>query len=854
MMNSHNPPNQSFWLSWFTLILVICGSPAFSQDIIVCGFTGTEPASNTPWTQTTFLAPDLTFSGWDLGPGANPTAGINDAMGFYVVTSTPDSTLADALADDEYLHFTLTPTGNPLDLNAKRINFSIQRIDWHAPMKYALFASIDGFLLGSELFTTTTTGNGNFDVIDYSCILPLSGFDNITDPIEFRLYAFEAEYAHHDTSLTAFSIVDTGAIYTLNIAADDGGSAMSVPEGTLYEEGSIVQLLAAPEPGYTFSGWSGDVIGLGNPRTIIMDADKSITAHFDAVSPPEMILGTNLAGISDWTTAWNFVDEFKMTREWLTRTVDGSEWDSGQHDYIPMDLNEYPLELPFYSPDDENDHYVHTLMPAHVAGDYTVILEGTGSIQFWGAVSRINFQPDGGTSIYTITVPSGEEGALFLNIFESSSTDPIHDIRVIRPGFETTYDTEPFHPLFLERLSPFGNLRFMDWGETNGSSLVQWSQRTTADSYTQTRDEGASLEHMIQLANRLQQDLWYCIPHQVDDTYISQAAQLIRDTLDTHLKLYLEYSNETWNSAGAFSQTRYVQDQGEALGLAPDRWTAGQYYCSLRSVQIWEIFQDVFVDDSRLVKVMATQSASTNITNLRFEALNNSAINPEYIMPDALAIAPYFGTTYSMDDIPPIAPAYPALNDILDVTAPTTIQNVQTHVMNQKAIANTQGCRLICYEGGQHFVGIYGAENDDTLTGILHEANADPRMYSLYTDYLTMLEQEGVDLFSNFSFVSAWSKWGSWGVLEFQDQDIDVAHKYRALLEFGQECLHHGDVDMSGDVTAGDAQQTFLITLGVVVPTYVESCAADCNGDGDVTAGDAQLIFQSVIGMGACVD
>ncbi len=68
------------------------------------------------------------------------------------------------------------------------------------------------------------------------------------------------------------------------------------------------------------------------------------------------------------------------------------------------------------------------------------------------------------------------------------------------------------------------------------------------------------------------------------------------------------------------------------------------------------------------------------------------------------------------------------------------------------------------------------------------------------------------------------------------------------------ECIHHGDVNFSGDLTAGDAQTAFNITMGLYSPTYAEECAADCNGDGSVTAGDAQAIFGAVLGLDSCVD
>lgn len=67
-------------------------------------------------------------------------------------------------------------------------------------------------------------------------------------------------------------------------------------------------------------------------------------------------------------------------------------------------------------------------------------------------------------------------------------------------------------------------------------------------------------------------------------------------------------------------------------------------------------------------------------------------------------------------------------------------------------------------------------------------------------------------------------------------------------------CLHTGDTNLDLEITAGDAQMAFLITLGVVTPTFEEGCAADCNGDDEVTAGDAQNIFLVVLGSATCID
>ena len=68
-------------------------------------------------------------------------------------------------------------------------------------------------------------------------------------------------------------------------------------------------------------------------------------------------------------------------------------------------------------------------------------------------------------------------------------------------------------------------------------------------------------------------------------------------------------------------------------------------------------------------------------------------------------------------------------------------------------------------------------------------------------------------------------------------------------------CVHHGDVNFNGGLTAEDAQIIFNIVLGFVTPTFEQACAADCDGGGTITAGDSQDVFYAVIGLGSgCVE
>jgi len=111
---------------------------------------------------------------------------------------------------------------------------------------------------------------------------------------------------------------------------------------------------------------------------------------------------------------------------------------------------------------------------------------------------------------------------------------------------------------------------------------------------------------------------------------------------------------------------------------------------------------------------------------------------------------------------------------------PTTIQRIA----DNKALADQYGVDLVAYEGGQHFVGVQGGENDDDINNLFDAINRDARMGTFYTTYLEAWRTEGGADFAHFVNCDAWSKWGRWGALEYQDQPRADSPKWDALQDF----------------------------------------------------------------------
>jgi hypothetical protein len=341
-----------------------------------------------------------------------------------------------------------------------------------------------------------------------------------------------------------------------------------------------------------------------------------------------------------------------------------------------------------------------------------------------------------------------------------------------------------FNPWFLDSLRDFSVLRFMDWQATNGSRQRRFADRTRPESQTQASDQGVAVEHMVELANQLGADPWFCIPHAADDDYVRRFAELVKARLAPERRVFVEYSNEVWN--GGFEQSRYAEERGRALGLGEPY---GLRFYARRSVEVFRIFEEVFGDVRRIARVLATQNAnawaSEQILDFRVGSLGAAHRHADY-----LAVAPYFSGLKSdgcdpANEVAALSRETPEAileRAAADVPRTLALAEAQRKLAETRRNAEGRPLELIAYEGGQHLVGSCGAENAEALTERLLAANRHPRMKGLYLDYLAGWKRAGGRLFVHFSSTSRYTKWGSWGFSEWYDGP--PGPKREALREF----------------------------------------------------------------------
>jgi hypothetical protein len=267
-----------------------------------------------------------------------------------------------------------------------------------------------------------------------------------------------------------------------------------------------------------------------------------------------MDIGTNLNGFADWSVERPMKNLFKHIRsEILTFSTTSSCWDCQVSGELSLDDDGYPIFLPqTTSVGSTMVRYILSADGGNLRQDstYVILYDGIGTITLNGSVVLLS------TSTGRISFRHANNGNIWIQITSSQIGNHVRDIRLIRPEHEF-HDlvNSPFYERFVDKISPFRVLRFMDWCATNNNPTVTWAQRSSMSYYTYATEVGVPYENMIKLANDLGKDVWICIPHQADDAFITNIATLFRNTSNANSKIYLEYSNEVWN--WIFSQAHY---------------------------------------------------------------------------------------------------------------------------------------------------------------------------------------------------------------------------------------------------------------------------------------------------------
>ncbi len=509
--------------------------------------------------------------------------------------------------------------------------------------------------------------------------------------------------------------------------------------------------------------------------------------NYNALSP----LGINTNEVVEFDSSAPFVNIFRNSlpfeeaRPWLTKGD------------VRYDKNGWPTRL---NGGQAGSRFINHLPVGTIPdGNYTVLYEGEGKLRYANDAKLVSASPN--RDIISIKAGADKELQATLFIMETNERNPIKNIRILMPGgicsnnplkrvfsktscrgsqflsFEKHYSRIIFNPDYLSYMKDFKVIRFMNMSGITRNPITSWNQRPTIQKSTWGGKEGvrgAPLEVMVELANQSNADAWFTLPHAADDYYMRQFAKYVRQNLKPNLKAYIEYTNEAWNPI--FTQAQYVKKMGLKLGLDIDVDKAGYRYFSMRSVQMFRIFEQEFGGTQRLVRVMGSWTGYTKLTKMLL------SYRDAYKYTDALAIAPYFYGTKAANK------KLRSTNDVFkmlyDKKQPYSIPNLSRLVAAHANVAKSYGVSLVAYEGGQHLVDHKNKDIRKPPTSYYIQANRDWRMAKAYGDFFKAWKDAGGQLMVNFSAPRTSQRWGSWGTKEYITQPDRKAPKHRAILGF----------------------------------------------------------------------
>jgi hypothetical protein len=421
------------------------------------------------------------------------------------------------------------------------------------------------------------------------------------------------------------------------------------------------------------------------------------------------------------------------------------------------------------------------------SGQATLVSQGEGSIQnkvYDSATNTTTFE-------FVVASPPGDNHGLFFIAFtnskrtaDSETGSGITNFRMLRPGYSLNTDQ-----IFIDDLlsaltsADFAAIRFMPFLGSNGSepdypAQTEWADRKQTDDASQSgiaeigKKDGAAWEYVIAMANEVQKDIWINIQLSATTDYVTQLATLLKDSLDNDINIYIESSNEVWNTAPDFSQSLYNQAQASELGIGEHNNHAR------RTIELAQIFESVFGTGSLNNRIRVMLCSHKPMLKWWVEPMLNY-VNTNFGEPKtwlyALACQTYYGGG---------ADAGESVEKILDDCRTSITEQIDESGGTNEAgrvqwIAKAASWQLsggFCsYEGGPDHG---GGSTDNIANRIAAERHADMGEILIY-NYDDAFFKLGANLAMQFTLSSSYNRYGCWGLTD-DISNLDRNYKYQA--------------------------------------------------------------------------
>ena len=285
-----------------------------------------------------------------------------------------------------------------------------------------------------------------------------------------------------------------------------------------------------------------------------------------------------------------FVDIAKENYRWskvgtgaelASGDVDSSGWPKCDANFV---LDQRPVAEWAGTVDDPASYHLD------LRGTYKCAFAGRASVRSTGqgTVQNVVYDSASNATFFDFVVTDAPApGGGFINLeftntrrtAASGTGSGFTHFKMNRPGYSLN-TSKIFTDDFLAALSGinFSAIRFMPFTNPNGidplyPGVTPWSKRKLTTDAGQNaiaslgKPDGGAWEYVINLANTVNKDAWVNVPISADAGYVRHLAQLLKDSLKSNLNIYVESSNEVWNTAPGYEQSAYNQAWAQALGI-----------------------------------------------------------------------------------------------------------------------------------------------------------------------------------------------------------------------------------------------------------------------------------------------
>ncbi|NQT23918.1 T9SS type A sorting domain-containing protein [candidate division KSB1 bacterium] len=489
-----------------------------------------------------------------------------------------------------------------------------------------------------------------------------------------------------------------------------------------------------------------------------------------------------------------FVDLMKESYRW----VDANSWASLESHQV--DAQGWPTIDAVFVHDarpvaewsgDIDDPEVYRI---DISGTYSCSLFGSATISVDGGyVQNSKYDPLTNRTYFDFIIPNSpgpNYGFFSISFTQTQRTSMsqigsgFSDFKMVKPGY--AHDTDQlFTDDFISTLTnaDFSTIRFMDFRGTNGSepeypAVIRWEERKLTTDASQNRigpirkNDGAAWEYVIELANQVEMDVWINIQLSATDEYVRNLAEMFKSDLDSDLNVYVESSNEVWNTAPAFQQSVYNQLQADALSIGEHENHAR------RTVQLAQLFKEVFGEGSLNNRIRVVLCSHAPMLKWWVEPMLQY-VNREFGPPAdyiyMIARQTYFGGgTGSVELVSKILSD--CRDEITNQMSETSGNQAGRLQWVEKAVSwnLVGGCGS--YEGGPDHG---GGTTVNVANQILAERDAEMGeifKYNLDDAFFAL----GANLAMQFTLTSAYTRYGCWGLTD-DVTDPDRNYKFQAV-------------------------------------------------------------------------